>query len=79
MATTTEESIEEDEPKESTMAKTSAEESEETMRLSEHLQHPRRRCIYVPRELTTATVASAEEDGPKESATTTEALVEDEE
>ena len=80
MATATEALAEEDEPKESmTTTEASAEESEETTRLSECLRWRRRQCICGPRELTMTTVASTEEGGSEDSTTTTKALVEDEE
>ena len=59
----TEALAEEDDPEDS-MATTeaSAEEAEETMRLSESLQRQRRWCVYGPREFTTTTVALEEDD-----------------
>ena len=79
MATTTEASAEKDDPEDlTTMTDVSAEEAEETIRLSELLQRQRQQCVYGPRKSTTRTAASAEEDRPEDSATTTEALAEDE-
>ena len=74
LATTTEASIEKDNPEDSTTtAEALAEEAEETTRLRERLRRRIWKCVYGPRELTTAMVASTEEEGTKDSAMTTEA------
>ena len=80
LATTTEASTEEYDPKVSTtITEVSAEEAEEMTRLRERLRLRRRQRVYGPRKLTTPTVALAEEDDPGKSVTTTDASVRDEE
>ena len=80
MATTTEASVEEDEPEHfTTTTESSAEEAKEMMCLREHLRRWRQRCVYMPRELTMTTVALTEEYRLEESATTTEVSAGEEE